>query len=177
MEGGIKHKVLSTILFATVCTLIVNCQTNPADKKVKSCKSLTVTEAERILGGSVELVAVEESSSIDKKRLECTYRKVEKEKASTREAVLYFMSVESPTDKRAKQLYDEIWNSNKDHQGIEILSDIGDQAYAHSDKSNFHFVMVRKGKFTIRMKVNKAVETTSFDELKAFAKRVGKKEI
>ncbi len=165
-----RHKILSTILFSMIFALSVNCQTN--ENKAKSCKFLTVADAEKILGSTIELVRSEKSDSTDKNRYECTYRRIEKDKTSGREVALYFMIIESPTNEKAKQLYDEIWNSNKDHQGIEVLNGIGDEAYSHSDKPNFHFVMARKGNFTIRMKVNKAVETTSFDELKAIAKRV-----
>ncbi|CAN5839105.1 hypothetical protein BH20ACI4_BH20ACI4_35110 [soil metagenome] len=80
--------------------------------------------------------------------------------------------MEGLTKMQAKKIYEVIWQSNKNHEGIEILSGIGDEAYSHSDKSNFHFVMIKKGKFTIRLKVNKAVETTSIEELKGFEKKV-----
>lgn len=170
MAGLMRHKILSTILFSMVFTLSVNCQTN--QNKAKSCKFLTSTDAEKILGASVELVESKQSDSTTEKRFGCTYRRLEKDKLTGREVNLFLTIIESPTNEKAKQLYDEIWNSNKNHQGVEVLNGIGDEAYSHSDKPNFHFVMVRKGSFTIRMKVNKAVETTSFDELKAIAKRV-----
>lgn len=152
--------------------LSLNCQTKAAGEKVKPCKFLSFADAEKILGQPVELITNSWNFAGDKTRFDCNYRSVENDTASGRETNLFFMLEESPDESQAKQIYADIWNSNKNHAGIEILSGVGDEAYAHSDKQNFHFVMARKGKFTIRLKINKATETTSFDELKAFAKKI-----
>lgn len=152
--------------------LSLNCQTKPAAGKVNPCKFLSFAEAEKILGQRVQLITNSWDFADDKTRFDCTYRSVEKDKTSDRETSLFFTLEESADEAGAKQIYANIWNLNKSHAGIEILSGIGDEAYASGDESNFHFVMARKGKFTIRLKINNVVETTSFDELKAFAKKV-----
>ena len=133
---------------------------------------MSFSEAEKILGTKVELVANSRISTAEKTRFECTYRAIEKDKTSGKDINLFFLVEESSTEAQAKQVYARIWESNKNHQGIEVLSGIGDEAYYHSDRQNFHFLMARKGKFSIRFKIAKASETTSPEELKAFTKRV-----
>ena len=164
-----SRRFLFFLLVISALVLSVNCQT---DEKAKECKYLSFAEAGKILGARVELVTNSWTFTREKTRFECHYRAVEKDKKSGRETNLFFMLEESTTEEQARQIYETIWQSNKNHEGIEVLSGIGDEAYAHSDRANFHFVMARKGKFTIRLKVNKTTATTSLEELKAFARKV-----
>lgn len=165
-----QRKFLLLLIIFSASALSFNCQTT--DEKVKPCKFLSFADAEKILGQDVELVTNSWTFTTDVTRFDCTYRAVEKDKTSGQAVNLFFTLEESSNEAQAQKIYAGIWNSNKNHKGIEILSGIGDEAYSHSDKTNFHFVLARKGKFTIRMKVNKAAETTSFEELKAFARKV-----
>lgn len=167
-----RRKILLFLLIFSASALSLNCQTNSADEKVKPCKFMSFAEAEKILGQKVELVENSWNFADGKTIFKCNYRAIEKDEASGKEINLFFMLEESPTENQAKQIYADIWNSNKNHTGIEVLSGIGNEAYSHSDKTNFHFVMARKGKFTIRFKIAKAVETTSLEELKAFTKKL-----
>lgn len=179
LEGlkKMRTKILFLFLIFSASALALNCQTKAANEKVKPCKFLSFAEAEKILGGPVELITNSWTFTAERTRFDCIYRSLEKDKVSGREINLYFMLEESSTEDQARQIYADIWNSNKNHLGIEPLSGIGDEAYFHSDKSNFHFVMARKGNFTIRMKINKAVETNSPEELKAFAKRISEENL
>jgi hypothetical protein len=161
-------KFLPILLISMAFALPVDCQT----KAIEPCKFLSSAEAEKILGQPVELTENVQSVSNGKTTFRCTYRRIENDKITGREVNLYFMLEESLNEEQAKQIYKEIWDGNKKHEGIKVLNGIGNEAYSHSDKPNFHFILARKGKFTVRMKVNKAVEGTSLDELKAFAKRV-----
>jgi len=167
-----RRKILLLLILFSASFLSFNCQTKTADEKVKLCKHLSFPEAEKILGGKVELVTNSWTFTADITRFDCTYCVIEKDSAGGQPVNLFFRLEESSDETEAKQIYAGAWNSNKNHRGIETLSGIGDEAYAHSDKPNFHFVMARKGKFTVRLKVNKAVETTSLEKLKAFAKKV-----
>lgn len=167
-----QRKVLWLFLIFCASAGSLNCQTKAIDETIKPCKFLSFADADKILGQKVELVTNSWSFTDEKTRFECTYRAVENEKSSGHEINLFFMLEEAATLERSKQIYADIWNSNKNHPGIEILSGIGDEGYAHGDSPNFYFVIARKGKFTIRLKINKAVETTSLEELKAFAKKV-----
>lgn len=167
-----RRTVLLLLMIFSVFALSLNCQTKAADEKAKACRFLSFAEAEKILGQPVELVDNLWTFTADQNVCDCAYRGIEKDAASGQAINLFFKLEESATVAQAQQIYERIWQSNKTHKGIEVLSGIGDQAYAHSDQTNFHFVIARKGKFTVRMKVNKAAETTSLEELKKFAKRV-----
>jgi len=167
-----QRKILMLLLIFTASALSLNCQTKTAAEKAKPCKYLSFAEAEKILGQPVELITNSWTFTADINRFECSYRAFEKDETTGRAVNLFFVLEESPTEDAARKIYADIWESNKNHEGIEVLSAIGaNEAYAHSDRKNFYFVFARKGRFTLRLKVNKTVETVSFEELKAFAKR------
>lgn len=172
-----KHKIKFAALLV-VCISAVNCvaqsKNRDSSREPKTCSLVSESDAEKILGRAVRLIekTVEVKDKIRQSR--CTFAALSRDKASGSEINLYFMLEETPDEERARQIFEPIRKSNEDHLGFENLSGVGDRAYAHSDKSHFHYVMAQKGKFTIRLKVNKAVETTSFDELKAFLKRAVK---
>lgn len=152
--------------------MALHCQTEAADDKTPPCQYLSFADAEKILGSRVELVTNSWTFTKDINRFDCHYRVTGADPASGQAINLFFILEESSTENFAEQIYASFWQSNKNRRGIEILSGIGDEAYAHSDPPNFHFVLARKGKFTIRLKVNKAVATTSLEELKAFLKKI-----
>jgi len=167
-----RQKILLPLLIISAFALSLNCQTGATDEKTPPCKYISFADAEKILGSRVELVANSWTFTKDVSRFDCHYRVIAKDTASEQAINLFFILEESSTENFAEQIYADIWQSNKNRSGIETLSGIGDEAYAHSDKPNFHFVLARKGKFTVRLKVNKAVEMTSLEELKAFLKKI-----
>lgn len=167
-----RIKIIHLLLLISAFVLTANCQTNAKQEKTKPCKYLSFADAGKILGRKVELVTNSWNFSNDESRFDCNYRSVENDKISGREINLFFRLDESASENEAKRIYAEIWNSNKNHDGIEVLDDFGDEAYFHGDGSNFHFLLARKGKFTIRLKINKAVETASPGKLKSFAKNI-----
>ena len=148
----------------------LNCQTKAADEKAKSCEYLSFADAEKILGRQVEMVTNSWFVTADITRIECVYRAARSDRG--REINLFFLVEENSDVAAAEQVYETIWQSNKNHQGVEVLSGIGDRAYWHSDPPNFHFLLARKERFTIRLKVNKAVEKISPEEIKAAARRI-----
>lgn len=166
-----RRKFLFFLLIFSASVLTVSCQTKSGGK-IRECKYLSFAEAEKILGTRVALVSNSWTFRTDVNRFECSYRAIEKDAASGKDINLFFLLEESSTENQAKEAYEKIWRSNKHHQGIETLSGIGDEAYFHSDRQNFHFLMARKGNFSIRFKIAKAAETTLPEELKAFAKKV-----
>ena len=56
--------------------------------------------------------------------------------------------------------------------GIEIIHNLGDEAYFHSAKVHFYFIMVRKGKNVFNIKVNKITSSTSLKEFNKIANRI-----
>lgn len=167
-----RSKILLLLFIFSASVLSASCQTNSIDEKVKSCKYLSFAEAEKILGQKVESVKNSWNSADGKTVFKCHYRAIEKDKTSVEEVNLFLMLEESSSENEAKNIYKMIWESNKHHKRVEVLSGIGNEAYSQSNKPNFHFVMARKGKFIIRLKVNKAIETTSLQELKIFAMKL-----
>jgi len=75
----------------------------------------------------------------------------------------------------ARQTYTSIYQSNQEHEGIEVLQGVGDEAYFHSDGENFLFVLARKGGKVLRMKVNKITSHTSRAEFDQVTKEVVEK--
>ena len=79
---------------------------------------------------------------------------------------------QNPTVEQARQIFASTYKKiNEPALSVEVLSRIGDEAFSISNPSNFHFIMVRKGEIIFRIKLNKATENTSLEELKAFAKK------
>ena len=169
-----RRKILFLFLIVAASVLSLNCQTKGMDEKAEPCKYLSFADAEKILGARVELVTNSWTFTKDTTRLDCTYRAVEKDKASGKGINLYFSSEQQ--DSTAEQVH-EVFESayrkvNEPELSVGKLSGIGDEAFFISNPPHFHFMMVRKGKIIFRVKLNKAGEGTSLEELKAFAKRI-----
>ena len=168
------RNILPIILILLASVLSLNCQTKASGEKVKPCKYLSFEDAEKILNSKVELVTNSWDSINNKTVFNCIYQTAKKDETDDSEQRVLFLFEEFPNETEAKKVYREIWDSNKNHAGIEVLKNVGDEAYFHTDGENFSFVMARKGKYTIRFKVRrlKAIRTTSFDELKAVSKKI-----
>lgn len=172
-----NYYMIVGLLFAFA--LSINCQTNTSanneqtssDNRAKPCKYLSFSDAERILGQPVQLITNSWTFKDAATRFDCKYTGLSKDKASGREINLFF-ALEEISEAEVKQLFDKYRQSNESNGNVKDLTGTGDDAFSQSDEPNFHLVLVRKGKHLIRLKINKAVETTSLDELKNFAKRV-----
>ena len=145
-----------------------NCQTNAAVDKTPSCKYLSFAEAETILGRRVEIITNSWFVTAEITRIECVYRAVE----GNREASLFLLIEETADAAEAQESYEMFRAANKNQKGVEVLSGIGDRAYRHGDPPNFYFLMAQQGRFTIRLKINKAVESVSPEEIKTAARRI-----
>ncbi|MEQ1645862.1 MAG: hypothetical protein ABL959_20590 [Pyrinomonadaceae bacterium] len=87
---------------------------------------------------------------------------------------LYFVLYKATSEDTAKQSFDTVRQSNNKLGGFEEWPGVGDEAVVHSDDPNFHFVMVRKGVKTIRVKIHPA-EGVSLDDLKNVARSLAAK--
>ena len=148
--------------------MATNCQTKATNDETLSCKYLSFAEAEQILARRVEMITNSWFVTAEITRIECVYRAVD----GDRETSLFVLIEETPDVAAAQESYEMIRESNKNQKGVELLSGIGDRAYWHGDPPNFYFLMAQKGRFTIRLKINKAVETVSREEIKAAARRI-----
>jgi hypothetical protein len=73
---------------------------------------------------------------------------------------VYFMYEEYRDDSLAHISYMKIKTANEEH-GIKDLVNFGDEAYFHTDGDHFYFILARKGKRMIRMKVSTLTSFTS----------------
>ncbi len=146
---------------------------SPAKKKEKPLPQdiFRFSDAEKILG---EPAAIKDSS-VSKHggvwTYNCSYMAKSRDKKSGKTGNIYFMFERYELVDSAKKHYTDIKKANEDH-GIVVLDKIGDEAYYHSDKENFYFILARKGKDMFRMKVNKITSHTSKDEFNRIAGQV-----
>jgi len=66
----------------------------------------------------------------------------------------------------AENAYTSIYQANSGHEGVEIVPGLGDEAYYHSDGTNFYFSLVRKNEKMLRLKLNKVTSHSSGAEFK-----------
>jgi hypothetical protein len=133
--------------------------------KPAACKFFTYENAEKLIGRSTgadsEMQEVAEGL-----KWSCTFTASDKGENPPK---LYFVLYKATSEEIAKQSFETVRQSNKKRGGFEEWPGVGDEAVVHSDAPNFHFVMVRKGVKTIRVKINPA-GGVSLDELKNVAR-------
>jgi hypothetical protein len=174
-----KRKILLLALCLFVSAPFLSCQANAVKThfaaKPKSCKFLSYADAEKILGQPVRLMENISKVEGDVRNSNCVYTGVSKDKVSGKDINLYFsfeQQEQNPTVEQARQVFESTYKKiNEPDLSVQVLSGIGDEAFSISNPSNFHFIMVRKGEIIFRIKLNKATEKTSLEELKAFAKK------
>lgn len=133
---------------------------------------LTEEEAERILGQPAHLSDSLTTISSDVLEYKSTYTADTVNQHDGKLGNLYFLVEEYAQLNAAKDSYASIKKSNEDHEGVKVLTGVGDEAYFHSDGDNFCFLLVRKGNKMFRMKVNKITSKTSIDDFNLVANRI-----
>jgi len=139
---------------------------------IQDASLLTLKDAEKIFGEPGKVVENITETKDDVKVYKTAYRANEKDAKSGREINLYFMYEEYKYDSSAKRVYSDIKTSNQTHEGFQIWNGVGDEAYYHTDGTNFYFVLARKGTKMIRMKLNKVTEKSSEAEFKKISERI-----
>ena len=143
-------------------------QTNSFFDKVYFSKS----DAEKILGEKAYLS--DSSSTIKKDTLEIkrAYTANSKDQKTGKTGVIYFMIEKYDQESSAKAAYNFIKVANESHEGVKTIHDMRDEAYFHSDRKNFYFILARKGKLMFRIKVNKITSHTSLNEFNLISKKI-----
>lgn len=132
---------------------------------------LLLSDAEKILGEPAHLTDSSTTTTADALTYHCAYAANSKDKKTEKTGNVYFLFEHYNQVASAQKKYSFIKTANQDH-GINVLDDLGDEAYFHTDKENFYFIMVRKGRKVFNMKVNKITSTTSLDEFNLVAKKI-----
>jgi hypothetical protein len=131
---------------------------------------LTKVEAEKILGQKAQLT---DSASYNEENIatfKSTYTADSKDPNTGKLGAIYFMVEQYKEIASAKETYASFKASNRNSAGFEILNDLGDEAWLHSDGENFYLIIVRKGEKMFRMKVNKVTSKTSMEAFRQVAK-------
>lgn len=137
--------------------------------KPAGCDFFTKANAVKILGADVTWTGTD-STANEPKKWTCTF--VSKE--SPDGPKLHFGLNRFADAESAREEFDSIVVSNKNHAGFDRWQGVGDDAIVHTDGSNFQFVMVRKGVRSFRIKVNPA-GSTSLEDVKFVAKDLVRK--
>jgi hypothetical protein len=137
-------------------------------------KLFTLSEAERILGeqGHIKDSTLEGEYSVLK--YSSSYFANAMDPRTGKTGAIYYVYEDYPEVKDAMKSYSFIRTGNEKN-GINVLDDLGDEAYFHTDKQNFYFILVRKGTKMFRMKVNKITGNTSLAAFNAVAKEITSK--
>lgn len=141
----------------------------PGMRKPAGCDFFTRHNASKIIGSDVTWTGSDSADS-EPKKWTCTF--VSKESADGPR--VYFGLHRFSSIDKAREEFDGIVLSNKNHTGFERWAGVGDDAIVHTDGSNFQFVMVRKGIRSFRIKVNPA-GSTSLESVKAVAQDLVRK--
>lgn len=154
--------ILTSLLFAGATE---QSSTAPAVFKSVACDFFAYENASKVLGGKAMGVDGGMTEDADGRKWACTFRPANGVEGSP---LLHFTLTKSTSDQIAKQAFDSIRRSNAAKTGFEEWPGVADEAMFQTDTPNFHFVMVRKGLKTIRIKVNPA-NGISLDDVKAAA--------
>jgi hypothetical protein len=135
-----------------------------SEKAVFSGHKLTTQEAQRILGETCHLKESGNEEKIGGHRYKSTHIG-----NSSSNHALYFIFESYEDELTAKKIFEDFKNSNHSLEDFEMINNLGDEAFFHTDKANFGLVIARKGNEMVRLKVNKLNANISISELKKVA--------
>ena len=131
--------------------------------------SLSLQDAEQILGESAHLEDASAYLVGNTKTYESSYFADAPDISTGKTGAIYFIYEEYETVQAASLSYESIHSANEQAPGVEPLFGMGDEAYFHSDGTNFLFVLSRSENKLFRIKVNKTTSQTNKDALVAIA--------
>lgn len=135
-------------------------------------KLLTLTDAKKIMGEPAKLTGNTFIKKGDTLEYTCDYTAIAQDAITSKTGKLYFMYEKYKGAAAAANAYSAIYQGNRGHKGVEVVSGLGNEAYYHSDQTGFYFFLVRKNEKMIRLKLNKVTSHSSVTEFKAAAKRI-----
>jgi hypothetical protein len=139
------------------------------EKNTLGGHKLTTQEAERILGESCQLKESSNSLENGGHKYKSTYLANSSDEKLNKIIALNFMFESYGDEKDAQKMFETFKLSNEKLERFEIINNIGDEGFFHTDNKNFYLIIVRKGNELVRFKVNKITTKTSLIELKKVA--------
>lgn len=172
-----KIKLFTIIAFMLFTCCLANTYAgneNKTDSTSNSANLFTRAGAEKILGQNSLLQDSTYEIKVDTIRYKCSYIVDSIDAKTGKTGTVYFMFEKYTKAVEACEKYTSTYEANKDHEGIKVIHDMGDEAYYQGSK-NFYFIMVRARNKIIVMKVNKITSKTSQDEFMRAAREISKK--
>ncbi|HWH63643.1 MAG TPA: hypothetical protein VNS50_10230 [Ginsengibacter sp.] len=181
-----KTQIFQVYVFAVI-SLMFSCKHPPTpadvnepciiqtDNDAIASKLLTLSDAEKIMGESAELTCNTFTKKDDTLEYKCDYTELSQDIVTGKTGKLYFMHEVYASIAAAENAYTSIYEANRRHEGVEVVTDLGDEAYYQSDGKNFYFFLVRKGEKMFRMKLNKVTSYSSEAAFKDVAREVADK--
>ena len=145
------------------------------DSVATASKLLTLSFAEKIMGEPAKLTCNTFIKKGDTLEYKCDYTALSQDGITGKTGKLYFMYEVYVGITAAENAYTSIYQANSGHEGVEIVAGLGDEAYYHSDGTNFYFFLVRKNEKMFRMKLNKVTSHSSEMNFKEVAKHIADK--
>ena len=137
-----------------------------------AAKLLTQADAEKIMGEQATLTCNTFMKKGDTLEYKCDYTALSQDATTSKTGKLYFMYEIYGGAAAAANAYAGFYQANRRHEGVEVDSGLGDEAYYHSDQTGFYFFLVRKNEKLIRLKLNKVTSLSSVKEFKEATKRI-----
>ena len=135
-------------------------------------KLLTLTDAEKIMGEQAKLTGNSFRKKGDTLEYTCDYTAISQDAITGKTGKLYFTYEIYDGVAAAANAYAAIYQGNRGHKGVEVVSGMGNEAYYHSDQTGFYFFLVRKNKKMFRLKLNKVTSHSSVTAFKQAAKHI-----
>ena len=145
-------------LFATYQKASTNVNgplTIQTDSLALASKLLTLADAEKIMGEPAKLTGNSFIKKGDTLEYKCDYTALSQDAATGKTGKLYFMYEVYSEVAAAASAYAAIYQANNKHEGIKVVSGLGNEAYSHSDQTGFYFFLVRKSKKMQKKKFQK----------------------
>jgi hypothetical protein len=133
---------------------------------------LLLPDAEKILGQPAHLTDSSSYWTYVAYTFQNTYTANKAEDGTGKTGAIYFIFQEFARIEDAIEDYAFIREGNRNNSGFEDLSNLGDEAYFHSDSENFLFILIRKSNRSFRLKVNKITAKTSRAEFDAVSEKI-----
>ena len=151
--------------------LVITFKTIYIESKPKTIPELTLEEAELILGESCYLKESTQTSSNGIQKFKSTFL-TNSSIGSSKVIALDYMFESYSDEIDAKKMFESFKLSNETFEGFELMTNLGDEAFFHTDKQNFNLVIARKKNKMMRIKINKITKKTSLAELKKISSEI-----
>ena len=135
-------------------------------------KLLTLADAEKIMGEKARLTGNTYIKKGDTLEYKCDYTALSQDSLTSKTGKLYFMYEIYRGVAAAANAYTAIYQANSRHEGVKVVSGLGNEAYYHSDQTGFYFFLVRKNKKMFRLKLNKVTSHSSVIEFKKATRHI-----